>query len=98
MHSACITSVLCKPLVLGGIAATLCALASVYALQRKQGCKSKVKSIPDQPLRFALAKQEGNKRMLDIDSVYNPSLLKGRTVLVTGAKLFIYASIRKRMK
>jgi hypothetical protein len=41
-------------------------------------------SIPDQPARFARAKKEGNKRYLDIDSVYNPSYLKGKTALVTG--------------
>lgn len=41
-------------------------------------------SIPDQPARFAKAKQEGNKRMLDIDSFYNPAFVKGKTVVVTG--------------
>lgn len=41
-------------------------------------------SIPDQPARFAKGKAEGNKRMLDIDSVYKPAFLKGKTVLVTG--------------
>jgi hypothetical protein len=41
-------------------------------------------SIPNQPQRFANAKADGNKRYLDIDSVYNPAYLKGKTVLVTG--------------
>ena len=41
-------------------------------------------SIPDQPARFANAVQEGNKRMIDIDSFYDGSFLKGKTVLVTG--------------
>lgn len=45
---------------------------------------SKKYSTPDQPLRFATAKAENNARMLDIDSVYNPSFLKGKSVLVTG--------------
>lgn len=33
-------------------------------------------SIPDQPKRFANAKAAGNKRMLDIDSLYNGAYLK----------------------
>lgn len=37
-----------------------------------------------QPARFAKAKAENNKRMLDIDSVYEPSFLKGQRVLITG--------------
>jgi NAD(P)-dependent dehydrogenase (short-subunit alcohol dehydrogenase family) len=41
-------------------------------------------SMPDQQARFAKAKKEGNKRMLDTDSFYNPSFLKGKSVLVTG--------------
>lgn len=41
-------------------------------------------SMPDQQARNAKAKEEGNKRMLDIDSFYNPSFLKGKSVLVTG--------------
>jgi hypothetical protein len=45
-------------------------------------------SIPNQPQRFANAKAEGNKRYLDIDSVYNPAYLKGKTVLVTGNNIY----------
>jgi NAD(P)-dependent dehydrogenase (short-subunit alcohol dehydrogenase family) len=41
-------------------------------------------SIPDQPKRFALAKAEKNTRMLDIDAVYKPEFVRGKTVLVTG--------------
>lgn len=41
-------------------------------------------SIPNQPLRFANAQKENNSRMLDIDSMYNPSYLNGKVVLVTG--------------
>jgi NAD(P)-dependent dehydrogenase (short-subunit alcohol dehydrogenase family) len=40
-------------------------------------------SIADQPKRFAQAKAENNKRVLDIDSVYKPDF-KGKTVLITG--------------
>ena len=41
-------------------------------------------TIPDQPARFAKAKAENNKRVLDIDSLYDPSFLKGKVALVTG--------------
>jgi len=41
-------------------------------------------SLPDQPARFAKGKAEKNARMLDIDSVYQPGYVKGKTVLVTG--------------
>ena len=41
-------------------------------------------TIADQPARFAAAKASGNKRVLDIESVYDPGLLKGQRVLVTG--------------
>jgi ferredoxin len=41
-------------------------------------------TIPDQPQRFALAKRTNNRRVLDIDSVYDPKSMVGKTVLVTG--------------
>jgi len=46
---------------------------------------SEAYSMADQVARHAKAKEEGNKRVLDIDSVYDPSFLKGLRVLVTGA-------------
>ena len=42
-------------------------------------------STPDQPARFAKAKEEKNERYLDIESVYDGSYLKGLRVAVTGA-------------
>jgi hypothetical protein len=36
-------------------------------------------SIPNQPQRFARAKEVKNSRFLDIDSVYRPDYLKGKT-------------------
>lgn len=42
-------------------------------------------TIPDQPARFARAKEEGNKRYLDIETVYDGSFLKGKRVAITGA-------------
>ena len=41
-------------------------------------------STPDQPARFAKGKAEKNTRMLDIDKVYKPEYVKGKTVVVTG--------------
>jgi NAD(P)-dependent dehydrogenase (short-subunit alcohol dehydrogenase family) len=42
-------------------------------------------TIPDQPARFARAKSENNERYLDIESVYDPSFIKGKRVAITGA-------------
>eukprot|EP00192_Tetraselmis_astigmatica_P013389 CAMPEP_0117651912 /NCGR_PEP_ID=MMETSP0804-20121206/2346_1 /TAXON_ID=1074897 /ORGANISM="Tetraselmis astigmatica, Strain CCMP880" /LENGTH=330 /DNA_ID=CAMNT_0005457923 /DNA_START=138 /DNA_END=1130 /DNA_ORIENTATION=+ len=41
-------------------------------------------TMADQVARFAKAKEENNTRVLDIDSVYDPSYLKGKRVLITG--------------
>ena len=41
-------------------------------------------SIPDQPKRFALAKDNNNNRVLDINSFYKSDYLKGKNVLITG--------------
>jgi len=43
-------------------------------------------SMADQMARFARAKLEGNARVLDIDSVYDPRGLAGLRVVVTGAE------------
>ena len=42
-------------------------------------------SIADQPVRFAKAKKEDNKRYLDITTVYDGSFLRGKRVAITGA-------------
>ena len=42
-------------------------------------------SNPDQPARFAKAKADKNEHFLDITTVYDPTLLKGKRVAVTGA-------------
>lgn len=42
-------------------------------------------SIADQKARFAHAKDENNKRYLDITTVYDPSPFKGKCVAITGA-------------
>lgn len=41
--------------------------------------------MADQAARFAKAKEEKNERYLDIESVFDPSFLKGKRVAITGA-------------
>lgn len=47
--------------------------------------EERVYTIPDQPARFARAKAENNERYLNIESVYDPSFIKGKRVALTGA-------------
>jgi len=54
-------------------------------------------SLPDQPARFAQGKKEGNKRMLDIDSLYDPSFIKGKVTLVTGGNRGLGLAITKEL-
>lgn len=54
-------------------------------------------SIADQKARFAKAKRENNTRHLDITSVYDGSGLKGKRVLVTGAKQGLGLEIIKEL-
>lgn len=50
-------------------------------------------TIADQPARFARAQRENNQRYLDITTVYDPSLLQGKRVAVTGANRGIGLSL-----
>ena len=54
-------------------------------------------SLADQVARFNRAKEEGNERYLNIDSVYDGSYLKGKRVLVTGGNQGLGLAIVKEM-
>ena len=54
-------------------------------------------TIPDQPARFARAKEQNNQRYLDITTVYDPSYLKGKRVAVTGANRGIGLALSKEL-
>lgn len=54
-------------------------------------------SIPDQPARFARAKEEKNQRYLDISTVYDGSYLKGKRVAITGANRGIGLALAKEL-
>lgn len=55
-------------------------------------------TIADQPARFARAQKENNERYLDIDTVYNPSYLKGKRVAVTGCNRGIGLALAEELK
>lgn len=61
------------------------------------GLLMKEYTIPDQPKRFAKAKEANNRRVLNIDEFYNPSLLSGKTVLVTGGNRGIGLAIANEL-
>jgi len=57
----------------------------------------RVYSLADQVARFNRAKEEGNERFLNIDSVYDGSYLKGKRVLVTGGNQGLGLAIVKEL-
>jgi len=54
-------------------------------------------TIANQPLRFANGKKDGNTRMLDLESVYDPKEIKGKNVLVTGGNRGLGLAIVKEL-
>jgi len=54
-------------------------------------------TIPDQPARFARAKEEKNERYLDITTAYDPAYVKGKRVAVTGANRGIGLALSKEL-
>jgi len=54
-------------------------------------------TIPDQPARFARAKEQKNERYLNIDSVYDGAYLKGKRVAITGANRGIGLALAKEL-
>lgn len=55
-------------------------------------------STPDQPARFAAAKEADNQRFLNIESVYDPSPLANLRIGITGANRGIGLSLAKECK
>eukprot|EP01031_Cornospumella_fuschlensis_P026468 gene26468-31988_t len=60
--------------------------------------ENKEYSIADQKKRHARAVAEGNPRVLNVESYYNPSFVKGKTVLVTGGNRGIGLALTKELQ
>jgi len=54
-------------------------------------------TIPDQPARFARAKEQKNERYLNIESVYDAEYLKGKRVAITGANRGVGLALAKEL-
>jgi NAD(P)-dependent dehydrogenase (short-subunit alcohol dehydrogenase family) len=66
-------------------------------LSMSTAAEDRVFSLADQVARFNRAKDEGNARYLDIDTVFDGSYLKGKRVLVTGGNQGLGLAIVKEL-
>jgi hypothetical protein len=81
---------------LAALAGLAVGVLAFTALSRPKNEVESEYTTPNQPLRFAKAKAANNTRVLNIDAVYNPSYVKGKTILVTGINrhlIFFYLFI-----
>jgi NAD(P)-dependent dehydrogenase (short-subunit alcohol dehydrogenase family) len=72
-------------------------LADLKMIQAAEVAPREGYSKADQVARFAAAKEEGNKRYLDIDTVFDGSYLKGKRVLITGGNQGLGLAIVKEL-
>jgi NAD(P)-dependent dehydrogenase (short-subunit alcohol dehydrogenase family) len=72
-------------------------LSSAYQKMAPALSAAPVYTDPDQPARFAKAKEDKNERFLDITTVYDPAFLKGKRVAITGANRGIGLALAKEL-
>jgi hypothetical protein len=75
--------------LVAGVLGTALAVSLARKIRCKSGCGDDGASpsrytIANQPARFARDKAANNVRVLDIDKVFEPQHLRGKTILVTG--------------
>ena len=64
-------------------------------MQRRSN--SKEFTIANQPARFARDKAAGNVRVMDLEQLYDPAFIKGKTVLVTGCNRGIGLAVSQEL-
>ena len=86
--------------LVGGVVAGLAAGLGVAALfQRgKARAAARLISIADQPARYAMQKATNDKVALAIETIYEPALLAGKRVLVTGCNRGLGLAIARELQ